>query len=167
MLTTIEEKLTVLALALLLLASLYGFGDMRGRAVVNAKWKAAQAMNDAQLEAAKKVSAQITTRVVIQYVDRVQVIHDRAATIVKEVPVYVTAKADAACVVPVGFVRLHDAAVQNEPLPAAAGSANDAASGVALSTVASVDAENFGTCHETAAQLTALQDWVASQAAVK
>ncbi len=60
--------------------------------------------------AGKLELAKGTTRVVTQYVDRVQVVRERGDTITKEIPVYVTPTADAACAVPVGFVRIHDAA---------------------------------------------------------
>lgn len=82
----------------------------------------------------------------------------------REVPRYVTVKADAACLVPTGFVSLHDAATRGAvpKLPGAAGGPDDP-SGVALSTVASTVAGNYSTCHETAARLTALQEWVQRQ----
>ena len=38
---------------------------------------------------------------------------------------------------------------------------------VALSTVAETVTENYGTCHENAAQLEALQEWVRAQEGVK
>ena len=60
--------------------------------------------------AGKLELAQGTTRVVTEYVDRVQVVRERGDTITKEVPVYVTPTADAACAVPAGFVHIHDAA---------------------------------------------------------
>ena len=97
--------------------------------------------------------------VVTVYVDRVQVIKERGATIIKEVPVYVSAQADAACTVNAGFVRVHDLAAADRPLPAPdiAGVANEAGSGVALSTVAETVAGNYTTCNENAEQLTQLQ----------
>ncbi|MFX7930435.1 hypothetical protein ABTK36_19965, partial [Acinetobacter baumannii] len=55
-------------------------------------------------------NAQGATVTVTQYVDRERVIRLKGDTIIKEVPRYVPVQADAACVVPRGFVRLHDAA---------------------------------------------------------
>ncbi len=54
--------------------------------------------------------AQGSTVTVTQYVDRVQTIRLKGDTIIKEIPRYVPIQADASCVVPRGFVRLHDAA---------------------------------------------------------
>lgn len=97
-------------------------------------------------------------RIVTRYVDRVQEVRTVGATITKEVPRYVTVEADRACVVPVGFVQLHDAAAAGVP-PAATGAGNpDApAAGIALSAVAETVAGNYTTCQETAEQLIALQ----------
>lgn len=107
-----------------------------------------------QLEAAK-ASEHIVTR----YVDRVRIVHERGATLTKEIPVYVTAQADAACPVSVGFVRVHDAAASND-LPDPAGVTDAQPSGLALSTVAGTVVDNYATCHAAIEQLNALQAWV-------
>lgn len=111
--------------------------------------------------------ARMGERVVTQYVDRVRVVRERGATITREVPVYVTAKADAACPIPVGFVRVHDSAAQGLPLDHPAGNPDAPAPGLALSAVAATVAGNYTTCHETAQQLTALQDWVRGLQAIE
>ena len=116
----------------------------------------------AQLRDARAIadSAKVTTQVVTQYVDRVQVVRQVGTTITKEVPVYVTAKADAACPVPVGFVRLHDAAAQGRVPEPAAGDPDAPAPGLVLSAVADTVADNYTTCHANTEQLIALQAWV-------
>lgn len=90
----------------------------------------------------------------------------RTITQIKEVPIYVTPKADAACVVNAGFVQLHDSAAR-EPsaaaIPDAAGQSPDGPSGVALSEVAATVVANYGTYYQTRAQLIALQEWVKQQ----
>ncbi len=111
--------------------------------------------------------ARLSERVITRYVDRVRVVRQRGATITREVPIYVTAKADAACPIPVGFVRVHDSAAQNLPLDPPAGAPDAPAPGIALSTVAATVAGNYTACHETAAQLTALQAWVRGLAALE
>jgi hypothetical protein len=100
------------------------------------------------------------TKVITRYVDRVQYVREAGATIVKEVPVYVTPQADRACPVPVGFVRLHDAAAENRPLAGAAGDPDAPAAGIALSAVASTVADNYTSCHAIREQLIGLQDAV-------
>lgn len=100
---------------------------------------------------------------VTQYVDRVQTIKVKGDTIIKEVPRYVPAQADAACTVPVGFVRMHDAAAAGAVLDPGAGDTDAAPSGIALSTVASTVAGNYTNSHADAAQLSALQQTLREQ----
>jgi len=93
----------------------------------------------------------------------------KTITQIKQVPIYVTQKADAACTVPRGFVLQHDAAASGNASPAlpdAPGGAVDSASGVALSGVAETVIENYGTCYKIRGQLMALQDWVRQQQAL-
>lgn len=100
---------------------------------------------------------------VTKYVDRVQTIRVKGDTIVKEIPRYVTVEADAACTVPGGFVRLHDAAAAGGVLGQDPGGADAAPSGVPLSAVADTVASNYTTGHVNAARLTALQDTLRAQ----
>jgi len=89
-------------------------------------------------------------------------------TIVQKVPEYVTAEADARCVVPNGFVRIHDAAAAGvPPVPNAAGKPDDAPSGVELSSIAETVAGNYGAAHLNAERLLALQEWLKQQGAVR
>jgi hypothetical protein len=99
----------------------------------------------------------VRDNVVTEYVDRVQVIKERGATIIKEVPVYVSAQADAACTVNAGFVRVHDASARSLPAPEPSGAADEAPSGIALSTVAATTAANYTDCNANAEQLSKLQ----------
>lgn len=106
--------------------------------------------------------ARSSVRVVEKYVDRVQIVRVAGATITKEIPVYVTEKADAACPIPAGFVRVHDAAAANVPADAAAGDPDAPATGVTLSAVAETVADNYTTCHAIREQVIGLQDYVRS-----
>lgn len=101
-------------------------------------------------------------------------------TLVKEVPVHVTPDADARCIVPVGFVRIHDAAAAGRPVSeparepdAPAGDAPsdragplDAPSQTTLSGVAEAVAENYGSCHGDLNRFRELQAWIRAQQAV-
>ena len=147
-------------LALILLAAaLIGFGWIKGAGHVQAQWDAAVQHQTLQTAAARERQAHATVKVVIKYVDRVRLMREKGDTIIKEVPVYVPAQADAACTVNRGFVRLHDAAAAGE-LPTPAGDSDAAAAGIAPSAVAGTLAANYQTCHENAEQLRALQEWV-------
>jgi len=78
--------------------------------------------------------------------------------ITKEVPRYVSTLSDSRCVVPVGFVLLHNAAAEAR-LSETASKFADSPSGIALSTVAETVTDNYATCNEIRAQLNALIDW--------
>lgn len=148
-----------LILLLLLIVAIGGYVAVQSARLHSAEKRAAEASAEAAALRIDLVTARATTRVVTRYVDRVQIVRERAATITKEVPVYVTAEADALCVVPVGFVRLHDAAAENRD-PEPAGNPDAAAEGVELSTVTETVTGNYAICHETAEQVIALQDYV-------
>ena len=148
----------LLALAALGVA-LVGLGWIKGASLVQAKWDAAIQKQALQAAAVRERQAQVTVKVVTQYVDRVRVVREKGDTIIKEVPVYVPVQADAACTINRGFVRLHDAAAAGE-LPEPARDTDAAAAGVALSAVTGTVAANYQTCHENAEQLMALQVWV-------
>ena len=149
-----------LLFGLALLATIVGgIWTVRHR-IASAEARAATAETRAGRLQAELEQAQMGERVVTVYVDRVRTVRERGATITREIPIHVTAKADAACPVPAGFVRVHDAAAQGVSLDPAAGDPDAPVPGLALSGVADAVARNYTTCHETAAQLTALQDWV-------
>ena len=113
-----------------------------------------------QLKNAKGATVTVT-----QYVDRERVIRLKGDTIIKEVPRYVPVQADAACVVPRGFVRLHDAAAAGAVPDSDPGDADAAPSGVALSAVASTVAGNYTDSLANSEQLKTLQQTLRDQGA--
>jgi len=148
----------LLALAALAVA-LAGFGWVKGADHVRAEWDAATGKQALQVAGVKQRQANASVQVVTKYVDRIKVVREKGDTIIKEVPTYVTPEADARCVIPRGFVRLHDAAAANK-IPDPAGTSDAAASGIALSTAAGTIANNYERCAENSEQLIALQSWI-------
>lgn len=108
-------------------------------------------------------NAKGATITVTEYVDRVQTIREKGDTIIKEVTRYVPAQADAACVVPHGFVRLHDAAAAGAVPDPGTGDADAAPSGVALSAVAGTVTGNYTDSHANSEQLSTLQQALRDQ----
>lgn len=102
---------------------------------------------------------------VTEYVDRVHTVYVKGDTIIKEIPRYVPAQADAACTIPIGFVRVHDAAAAGTMLGPGARDTDAASSGIAISTVAGAIAGNYTVCHANAEQLNALQQLLRDQGA--
>lgn len=143
----------------LLAATLFGFGWLKGADHVQGQWDAATGKQSLQVATVEKDQAEATVQVVTEYIDRVKIVRQAGETIIKEVPVYVSAQADAACLVPRGFVRLHDAAAQGV-VPEPTGNSDAFPAGVALSTVAGTVAENYTACRANAEQLIALQSWI-------
>lgn len=99
-----------------------------------------------------------TERVRIQTVTR---------TLIQKVPVYVTPAADDRCVIPTGFVRLHDAAASGgaSGLPGTAGGPLDAPSGVELSAVGATVVANYGSALDWRAEALTWRAWYAQQKA--
>lgn len=138
---------------------LYSLGVEHGESAE--KDKAVKADN-ARLQAAFEQGQALGTvrdRVVTEYVEKVVTVYKQGATIIKEIPVYVSKAADAACTVSAGFVRVHDASAENLPVSGGPRVTDDGPSGVALSTVAGIVADNYTNCHANAEQLKALQKW--------
>lgn len=79
-------------------------------------------------------------------------------TITREVNHYVTPLSISHCTIPLGFVRLHDAAAANR-MPEAPDVDVDAPGGVDLAAVAATVAENYGECNAWREQLNALIDF--------
>lgn len=158
LLSIVPAPYRVLAVALLA-AALLGFGWVKGATHVQSEWDAAISKQTLQGAVVKQRQAEATVKVITKYVDRVRVVREAGATIIKEVPVYVSPEVDAACVLSRGFVRLHDSAAAGD-VPDPAGGSDAAPSGVALSTVAGTVADNYQRCHENAEQLIALQAWI-------
>lgn len=123
---------------------------------------AEQAAAEANLEEAQE---EVTERVVTVYRDRIQIVREKGDTIIKEVPVYVTDKDDAACTINSGFVRLWNDANKGEVSESSAG-ADAAPSGVVLSDVATQKATEAKLCRETEQRLISLQEWVREQQAL-
>jgi hypothetical protein len=119
----------------------------------------------------ERAQADVTSAVETKAVEAQVQIRTVTRTIVERIPIYVTPDADDRCVVPVGFVRVHDAAATGNPLPEPSGepdggAAASEASTVTLSWLAEVTADNYGTYQTVARQLSDLQDWIRQQQAV-
>ena len=136
-----------------------GIGWIAGTRHAQTRWDSTVESQQLALAEVKTQQAEAAIQVVTKYVDRIQVVREKGDTILKEVPIYVPAHADAACTVQHGFVSLHDAAAAGE-LPEPARDADAPAEGLALSDVAATVVTNYQTCHENAEQLKALQDWI-------
>lgn len=153
----------------------FTIGSLSGGFVVH-KWyqaESAKALREQVKEANRQIereqasdaSTQATGEAVANAVNGVQW---RTRTLIKEVPVYVTPETDAAYGnLPVGFVRLHDAAaVGTTPVPLGSGELDSAPSTVAPSTAIAGVVDNYGTCHYYRQIAEGWQSWYRSQSAL-
>lgn len=99
----------------------------------------------------------VTERIITKYRDRIVQVKGETVTIEKEIPVYVPPSAD--CVLPRGWVLLHDAAA-TRAVPPAPGGVDVTTPAVAASEALRGVVENYGTCHIVRSQLIALQEWL-------
>lgn len=165
--------------ALLLIVCVYQYAQINGLPIFGGGLRAeiadlkaanAQAVIDAVTAARADQIARdkITQDIAVKAAEAIQKTITVTRTIIREVPRNVTPEIDRSFPVPLGFVRVHDAAASGNPVDAvsiAPGQPNDAASDVAMSEVAGVSAGNFGACHANAEQLKALQAWIVQQQA--
>ncbi|MCB0078827.1 MAG: hypothetical protein KDD73_15555 [Anaerolineales bacterium] len=146
---------------------LHHLGYQAGAAAVQAKWEVErkQLEDDHDKEVARLNAA--ARYMDVRFIETVREVEGKTRTIVKEVPRYVTVENDRACPVPDGFVRVYDAAIRQDSLPPdpAAAGVDGAPTGIALSDVARNAAENYGVCHQYAARVAALQDYLRQIAA--
>lgn len=158
-----------LLIALACIALIFGFAlherhvgrDGERKAEV-ARLVVAQKLNAKREVKAQAITDTAKTQITAERV-RIQTV---TKTLIEKVPYYVTAKADADCTVPLGFVRLHDAAAAGSAgLPSAAGGPLDAPSGVPLSAVASTVAANYGTALDWRAEALGWRSWYVAQRA--
>lgn len=142
-------------------------GEARGRAGEQAAERARVLAALKGVAVREQAAAVITDHAAaVLTAERVRVVY-RTQILTQEVPVYVTPKSDADCVVPLGFVRLHDAAASGDPasLPGPAGGSLQAASGVPLSAVAATVIGNYGVAYDWRAEALTWRDWYARQKA--
>ncbi|NPU91404.1 MAG: hypothetical protein HPY82_05765 [Gammaproteobacteria bacterium] len=138
--------------------AIFSWGHYQGAKQEAGRWEAEKAEHTRQLAESRAQNAENVPKVITEYVDRVQLVREKAKTIVKEVPIYVPS--DAACDLPGGFRVFHDATASGDvPDPARIA---DAAP-VEVEAVAATVAENYSTCHEISAQLISLQKSIAAR----
>ncbi len=146
-----------------LVAAAAGWGYTRGAGSVQDRWDAEVSRQAVTVAVVRQKQAEVTERVVTQYVDRVRTVREAGETVIREVPVYVPTQCDADGRLPAGWRVQHDAAAAGSPADPA-GFAD--AAPVAPDTAAETVARNYLACRLNAEQLIALQAWVREQAAL-
>lgn len=147
------------------IAGVYAGGFKAGSDAEKAKQEAAAVAGRKATERLLERSADVTGRIDLEHTQAAEQIRVVFKTIYREVPRAISAETDTRFPLPVGLVRLHDAAAEGlAPVPDAAGRPDDAPSEVKASDLAGAFVDNYEICHATARQLTDLQAWVRGQA---
>lgn len=121
-------------------------------------WQKKVLQQQAEIAQLKQKEAEVSTKVVTKYVDKITVVKEKNNEIAK----YINQDADAKCQLPNSFSVLHDAAAKNE-LPDSARATDASASGVKLSEATTTIVGNYGICNQNSEQLKALQEWIREQ----
>lgn len=140
-----------------LLVGVGGFSFVKGMSYTQDKWDAAISDSKVVVAIVKQKQAEVTTKVVTKYVDKIKTI--------KEVQ-YVTKDLPDDCMLSYNFGMLHNAAATNSGTPPTPEGINGEASTIKAVDLASTIVDNYSIYHETAAQLEALQEWVEQQTKV-
>jgi hypothetical protein len=134
---------------LLFLYSIYYLGQQS----IQKKWDIEKAEQTAQVEIVEK----IVEKEVIKYVDKIKIVKEKGDVIIQKVPEFITVESNANCTIPNGFVRLHDAGVQNTN-PGEPRETDGAASGIALTAVTETVVQNYTTCNGFREHILSLQN---------
>lgn len=129
------------------------------------KWQLEVIKQQAEIARLQEQSAKVTTKIVTEYLEKKIYIKEKGREIIKQVPVYITEKADSNCIITDGFVRLHNSAAKNE-VPDTSGVTYDSSTKVKLSEVGTTVADNYNKYHQVEEQLISLQDWIIEQGKV-
>lgn len=121
-------------------------------------WQKKVLEQQAEIAQLKQKSAEVSTKVVTKYIDKITVVKEKNNEIAK----YINQDADAKCQLPNSFSVLHDAAAKNE-LPDSTRATDASASGVKLSEATTTIVGNYGICNQNSEQLKALQEWIREQ----
>ncbi len=155
-------KTSISGTTLVLICVAYAVGSLNGVHSERSLQKIALAQRATGAAVAEIAQAQAAERIVTNYVDRVRIVRQRGADIIKEVPVYVPTDSNR-CALPGGWRLLHDAAA-GDYLPDATSIAD--APPADAQTAAATVADNYATCHAVREQLAAIQQFERERAAV-
>jgi hypothetical protein len=146
-------------------AAAFVVGAYLGASRVSAQWAAEKAKTAAAVAKVETKQTDVSANVEANTIKAKAAVTQKAAVIIKRVPVYVTAKNDAACSINGGFVRVWNAANSGLSLPDAPGVADGQTSGVVLSDVASEHARESEYARSLEVTVEGWQEWAAKQEA--
>jgi len=148
----------------LLIVSALSTAYYQGKRTVQKDWDLSQAIIEKQIQELQTKQAEITTKVVTEYVDRTKIVKQKGDTIIEYVDKYVSK--DDTCVIPNNVISLLNSAMQND-IPGIADITNENPSEFTVADITHNTATNYGICNEYREQIESLQQWIGEQNAVK
>lgn len=143
----------ILAIIFLVLGAA-GWGYMKGSAYAEIELANYQAKAEKQISELEKKNTEISGKVVTEYVDRVNTIHDKEV-IYKTATAQLQPQHDLSN----GWIELHDAAARLAN-PDAVLASDKSPSGIMDNSALAVVIGNYAVCHENKQQLISLQKWI-------
>lgn len=131
---------------------------LTGKSSERAVWDANVAESKLELARMEAKSADVSTKVVIKYIDKIQYVDRIKTQVVHE---YVTKENDEKCQVNQGFVNLHNSTAKGTETVKL--STDNTPSAIKLSDIADTIKINYSNSLKNSAQLESLQDWIKQQ----
>ena len=154
----IQFKIPALLIGILLVLF---FTFYSGKYSEESKWKLQQAEQQAEIQALKAQSAEMSVQTVTKYIDRVKVIEKEKLIYANTTPWITQATIDT-YPLPNGAVRLLDSAASGS-VPEAPSASDGAPSEIKIDQAVSTIAENYTDCRIYSERLSSLQEWVRTQ----
>jgi hypothetical protein len=133
-----------------------------GVSVNEANWQVKVKDMQIQIAQLETKTAEVTTKVVTEYIEKVKIVEGKTHVIIKKVPEYITKESDAKCSINTGAIELLNAAAENK-VPESSRTSHEGPSDVKLSTLVESVSGNYGTYYQVVEQLKSLQDWIRKQ----
>jgi hypothetical protein len=149
----------------LVLGGTYLTGRNHGHEATEGRWKGKMAQAEAKARIIEANGQAIAQALRQAHASEVAQILAHREVVIQRIPRYVTAKADANCVVNSGSISVLNAAVSGSELPPEPSGPVDTDSGVALSTLTEVAAYNFSVANELRSEVVTWREWYRREAA--
>ena len=133
-----------------------------GVSVNEANWQVKVKDMRVQIAQLETKTAEVTTKVVTEYIEKVKIVEGKTHVIIKKVPEYITKESDAKCSINTGAIELLNAAAENK-VPESTRTSHEEPTDVKLSTIVESVSGNYGTYYQVVEQLKALQEWIRNQ----
>lgn len=147
-----------------ILGGVYLTGRNHGHDATEARWTAKLAKAEARALETERQGIAIAQSLRVQLANKQTQIVYQTRTIRERIPTYVTAEADANCPVPSGAISVLNAAATGSELPATPSGHVEEPSGVPLSTVVAIGAENLGIGQQWKAEALTWREWYKREA---